>query len=56
MLGVFMHSGFTVTMTSDRDVVALRFPILPTDAYHNALAKRSVDNKCQAEVWMRQSR
>ena len=41
MLDVFMHSGFTVTTKSDRDVVALRFPIEPTDVYHNALGKRA---------------
>jgi GNAT superfamily N-acetyltransferase len=40
MLDVFIHSGFPVATKTDQDIVALRFPIEPSDAYRAALANR----------------
>jgi len=40
MLGVFFHSGFTVSSSAEYGTVTLRFPIEPTDTYLNALGAR----------------
>ena len=45
MLGVFMHSGYPVTRSTEYGTVSLRFPIELTDTARAALAHRDASRQ-----------